>query len=56
MPYWLVIKYKPKDGCDDGFLKQAECPEKQIGMTTPVGLAKDNQQPSLNFYVNPPKL
>ena len=31
MPYWSVIKYNPKDGCDDEFLKQAECLEKQIG-------------------------
>ena len=22
MPYWSVIKYNPKEGCDDEFLKQ----------------------------------
>ena len=29
MPYWSVIKYKPKDGCEDEFLKQAEDFENQ---------------------------
>ena len=34
MPYWSVIKYKPKDGCEDEFLKQAERLENQIANDT----------------------
>ena len=31
MPYWSIIKYKPKDGCEDQFLKQAEHLENLLG-------------------------
>ena len=31
MPYWSIIKYKPKDGCEDEFLKQAEHLENLLG-------------------------
>ena len=24
MPYWSIIKYKPKEGCEDEFLKQCQ--------------------------------
>ena len=34
MPFWSVIKYKPKDGCEDEFLKRAERLENQIGNDT----------------------
>ena len=34
MPYWSVIKYKSKDGCEDEFLKQAQRLENQIGNDT----------------------
>lgn len=32
MPCWSVIKFKPKDACEDEFLKQAESLENQIGI------------------------
>ena len=31
MPYWSVIKYKPKDRCEDEFLRQAERLENEVG-------------------------
>ena len=31
MPYWSVIKYKPKGGCEDEFLRQAERLENEVG-------------------------
>ena len=31
MPYCSVIEYKPKDGCEDESLKQAEGLKNQIG-------------------------
>ena len=31
MPYWSIIKYKPKEGCEDKFLKQAEQLENLLG-------------------------